>query len=134
MYIQNCYCSEQCQPAGTAGCVLKPSLRLIMVTITRYIFINISQTECFTAVKFAMRLWEKNELSCDTKIFNPRPTKVFFTTYVTKGVHYDPLWKFVIKHHTFIKVVPNKVPTLHVCRSCDVLSNFALKWPNWVVK
>ena len=39
-------------------------------------------------------------------ILNPCPTKVFFITYLTKGGHFDPLWKFVIKHPTFIKVVP----------------------------
>ena len=38
---------------------------------------------------------------------NPRPTKVYFTTYLTKGGYYDPLWKFVIKHPTFMKVVAN---------------------------
>ena len=37
---------------------------LIMVTITRYIFINILQTEQVSAVIFAMG---KYELSCDTK-------------------------------------------------------------------
>ena len=43
-------------------------LSLIMVTITRRIFIYIFQRERFSAVKFAMGLWEKYELSCDTKI------------------------------------------------------------------
>ena len=39
-----------------------------MATTTRHIFINnIFQTELFLAVKFAMGLWEKYELSCDTK-------------------------------------------------------------------
>ena len=38
-------------------------------------------------------------LSCTTN-------KVFFTTYLTKGGHYDPLRKCVIKHPTFIKMVP----------------------------
>ena len=48
----------------------------IMVTITRHIFINIFQTECFSAVRFAMsheknmsflvipkspKVWKKNE-------------------------------------------------------------------------
>ena len=33
---------------------------LIMVTITRHIFINISQTEYFSAVKFAMGTNNKN--------------------------------------------------------------------------
>ena len=33
--------------------------KLIMVTITRNIFINIFQMECFSAVKFAM-VYEKN--------------------------------------------------------------------------
>ena len=40
---------------------------LIMVTITRHIFINIFQTECFSAVKFAMG-YEKYEISSDSKI------------------------------------------------------------------
>ena len=39
-----------------------------MVTITGQIFINIFQTERFSAVKFVIGLWEKYELSCDTKI------------------------------------------------------------------
>ena len=38
-----------------------------MVTITRHIFINFFQMEHFIAVKFAMG-YEKNELSCDSKI------------------------------------------------------------------
>ena len=38
-----------------------------MVTISRHIFINIFQTEHFSALKFALG-YEKNELSCDTKI------------------------------------------------------------------
>ena len=46
---------------------------------------------------------------------NPHPTKVFFTTYLTKGVTITPLWKFDIKHPTFIKVVPGD--------SYDPLSN-----------
>ena len=40
------------------------SVSLIMVTITRHIFINIFQTEHFLAVKFSMG----NKLSCDSKI------------------------------------------------------------------
>ena len=45
-----------------------------------------------------------------------------------------PLWKFVIKHPTFMKVVPgdswdppDKVPTLHVCRSRDGISGILSK-------
>ena len=41
---------------------------LIIVTITRHVFINIFQTEYFSAVKYCHGLWEKYELSCDTKI------------------------------------------------------------------
>ena len=52
-------------------------VNLIMVTITRHIFINIFQTKCFSAVKFAMG-YEKNELNCDTKIFTVlRPSAIF---------------------------------------------------------
>ena len=42
---------------------------LIMVTITRHVFINIFQTGHFSAVKFAVG-YDKNkyELSCDSKI------------------------------------------------------------------
>ena len=41
---------------------------IIMVTITRLIFIKIFQTEPFSAVKFAMGKEKKYDLSCDTKI------------------------------------------------------------------
>ena len=49
------------------ACILL--LSLIMVTITRHIFINIFQMEHFSAVKFAMG-YEKNMsfLSCESKI------------------------------------------------------------------
>ena len=39
--------------------------------------------------------------------FNPLPTKVFLATFLPGGGHYEPLWKFVMKHPTFMKVVPN---------------------------
>ena len=41
---------------------------LIMITITRHVFINIFQTEHFSGVKFDMGYEEKYELPCDTKI------------------------------------------------------------------
>ena len=41
---------------------------LIMVTITRHIFINIFQMEHFSAVKFDMGYEKKHELSYDSKI------------------------------------------------------------------
>ena len=40
---------------------------LIMVTITRHVFINIVQTEHFSAAKFDMGYEKKYELSCGTK-------------------------------------------------------------------
>ena len=50
-------------------------ISLIMVTITRHIFINLFQMEHFLAVKFAMG-YEKNELSCDSKISKSLEKKV----------------------------------------------------------
>ena len=41
---------------------------LIMVTITRHVFINFFQREHFSAVKFAMGYEKKYDLSCDSKI------------------------------------------------------------------
>ena len=41
---------------------------LIMVTITSHVFIIIFWTEIFSAVKFAMGLYEKYKPSCDNKI------------------------------------------------------------------
>ena len=43
-------------------------LNLIMVTITRQVFINIIQMEYFSVVKFDKNYEKKYELSCDTKI------------------------------------------------------------------
>ena len=40
----------------------------LWLPITRHIFIDFFQTKHFSAVKFYMGLWEKYELSCDTKI------------------------------------------------------------------
>ena len=48
---------------------------LLTVTITSHIFINIFQTEHLWAIKFAMGLWEKYELSCDTKILKLKKKK-----------------------------------------------------------
>ena len=39
-----------------------------MITITKYVFINIFQMEHFSAVKFAMAYGKNMSLSCDTKI------------------------------------------------------------------
>ena len=55
-----------------ANCMLQLPISycvsLVMITITRYIFINILQMECFSAVKFATSNEKNFELSCDTKI------------------------------------------------------------------
>ena len=65
--------------------------------------------------------------------------RYFLLHILPRGVTMTPR-KFVIKHPTFIKLVPwdpghgiartllyptkpNKVPTLHVCRSCGVISD-----------
>ena len=61
-------------------CILKLPIppSVIMVTITRHVFINIFQTEHFSAVKFYMGyLWEKYELPCDTKISKKFEKKKF---------------------------------------------------------
>ena len=42
--------------------------KLIMITITRHVFINIFQTKHLSTVKVIMIYEKKNELSCDTKI------------------------------------------------------------------
>ena len=62
---------------------------LIMVTITRDIFINIFQTEHISAVKFGMRYWEKYEFSCVTKIakkFEKKVEKIGFASLKSQQV------------------------------------------------
>ena len=43
-------------------------INLIMVTITRHVFIDIFQMEQFSVVKKCHGLWEKYKFSSDTKI------------------------------------------------------------------